>query len=644
MRGLSRLAAFSMVITISLLVYSSCGSGDGAGSIPKVFYPDGPKLQTASFSDVDNSDDVSEGDYIILNFNTRMAKLSTVTTLMFELPVTGDSFGINSTTVYPYDLGLYELDNNNIIIVLGSSAAITPAGAYRGSDTDLGSPSGITVKYYKTSPFLFEYGDATLGAEKKTVDIGGDTPATPGAPVATVTTPSGTQSGDVTITYALYDNESDTCSIQAQYSTNGGFSFSTATQGSGGDGTSGLSSSPAGVVHTYVWASATDLADCSTSVIFRITPSDSGVGTPGQTGAFLVDNTTPAGNGAEVYTYTTNLSGPRTLALGYIDSDNYLDAVVVNNSVNTFVVYLNDGTGQMTHYGATLTASTSGRGVIIGDFNGDSVRDVALGFYSTASVVNYMGFGTGAFSSGLTFNLPGYCYSLDGADLTGDMVMDAVASFYNSSIGSGLQVMQCTGVGGFINAGILSTATYNYRTALADLNSAGGADIICPYMTGANYALLYWNNGAGVFTDSPTVVTTAPYVSYAVAGNFTSSGTDFVTLSPTTDQFLLHDGNGSGSFTNGSTVSVTVNSTYVDMGAGDFNGDGDLDLAVLNSDNNRVDVYYGDGNGAFGSASSIDLGYGTLRRIEVGDLNNDGTDDMAVVSYSFDRLIIVICE
>lgn len=111
-------------------------------------------------------------------------------------------------------------------------------------------------------------------------------------PLVGVVTPSGTLSGDIAINYSLFDDESDTCSIQVQYSPNGGTNWYTATQGSGGNGTTGLSSLPLGSPHTYVWASGTDIGSVNnTNVKIRIAASDAGgAGTESTTGAFTVTN------------------------------------------------------------------------------------------------------------------------------------------------------------------------------------------------------------------------------------------------------------------------------------------------------------------------------------------------------------------
>ncbi len=112
-------------------------------------------------------------------------------------------------------------------------------------------------------------------------------------PTATVATPAGVQSGNVQINYFLADVESDTCTISVLYSTNDGTSWQVATMGPAGDGTSGLSSSPSGTAHVYLWDSRADNVALSTqvdTVRIRITPTDFNAGTAGDTNSFSVDN------------------------------------------------------------------------------------------------------------------------------------------------------------------------------------------------------------------------------------------------------------------------------------------------------------------------------------------------------------------
>ena len=63
--------------------------------------------------------------------------------------------------------------------------------------------------------------------------------------------------------------------------------------------------------------------------------------------------------------------------------------------------------------------------------------------------------------------------------------------------------------------------------------------------------------------------------------------------------------------------------------AGDFNGDGRLDLAVANVDSNDVSVLLGNGDGTFADPGQ----FATTPHATplVADVNGDGTDDVLVV-------------
>jgi hypothetical protein len=114
--------------------------------------------------------------------------------------------------------------------------------------------------------------------------------ATNSRPVAAVRTPQDS-SGAVPITYVLRDAEGDPVSVVADYSTNGGNSFSPARI-AGGDGTTGLAASADGDAHTFLWNSVADLgATRVAGVLFRLRPSDAGgAGAVSISQGFTVDN------------------------------------------------------------------------------------------------------------------------------------------------------------------------------------------------------------------------------------------------------------------------------------------------------------------------------------------------------------------
>ncbi|MEA3457472.1 MAG: carboxypeptidase regulatory-like domain-containing protein, partial [Candidatus Thermoplasmatota archaeon] len=110
------------------------------------------------------------------------------------------------------------------------------------------------------------------------------------APSISITTPAGVQIGNIPLLYNLTDAESDNCTIMAQYSLDNA-TWLDASVGEAGCGVINLTSTPAGVNHTFVWASGTDIPDTNATVYFRIRPYDGGMaGDYATTNAFPVDN------------------------------------------------------------------------------------------------------------------------------------------------------------------------------------------------------------------------------------------------------------------------------------------------------------------------------------------------------------------
>lgn len=85
--------------------------------------------------------------------------------------------------------------------------------------------------------------------------------------------------------------------------------------------------------------------------------------------------------------------------------------------------------------------------------------------------------------------------------------------------------------------------------------------------------------------------------------------------------------NGDGTFASGQTLAI---STPVEgASAGDFNGDGIVDILSFSSGDNTFNIYRGNGDGTFQAAMTVAApGGASLLQFEVGDLNNDGRDDI----------------
>jgi len=88
-----------------------------------------------------------------------------------------------------------------------------------------------------------------------------------------------------------------------------------------------------------------------------------------------------------------------------------------------------------------------------------------------------------------------------------------------------------------------------------------------------------------------------------------------------------------------SAQNFAAGSTPYASAAGDFDGDGKLDLAVANNQSVDLSILLGNGDGTFRSGASYGTG-GNATSVAVGDFNGDGKLDLAVNSSAFNYVSI----
>jgi hypothetical protein len=323
-------------------------------------------------------------------------------------------------------------------------------------------------------------------------------------------------------------------------------------------------------------------------------------------------------------------SRPTSVAVADFNGDTALDVAVTNSGSNDVSVFLGngDGTLQAPVFFGTNAGPVS---VAVGDFNRDGTADLAAANAGSNDVSVLLGNGDGTFQPALTFALDGSPRALAVSDLNGDGVPDlAVVSANSASSGA---VLLGNGDGTFLTAQMFDAGINPTSVAVGDLDGDGAADLIVAIYSSGVWVLP--GNGDGSFQAAMSSATGGAPLSVVVADINGDGRMDAVTAnrgSVRGHTISILIGHGNGTFVQAPRFATGSGSSYAV--AGDFNGDGVLDLAATNSSSNDVSVLLGRGDGTFQPAGTFASGGTEPRSVAVGDFNRDTVLDLAVANYS----------
>jgi hypothetical protein len=283
--------------------------------------------------------------------------------------------------------------------------------------------------------------------------------------------------------------------------------------------------------------------------------------------------------------------------------------------------------------GSPVGVGTGPVSVAVGDFNLDGRSDMATANFGAGSVTIALGDGSGGFAeaAGSPVAVRGFPIALVRGDFNHDDKLDlAEASQGTDSV----TILLGDGAGGFAPGSPVSVGSFPLSVAIGDFNLDGKADLAVACNGSASVTILL-GNGSGGFDESAASPVAAGVGPTSVAtGDLNFDGNPDLAVANFYDgtvTILLGDGVGGFAASPGSPA--VVGDGPIAVAIGDFDLDGNDDLAAANILSENVTILVGDGAGGLTEAPGSPVPVATSpSAVAVGDLDLDGTPDLIVTS------------
>ncbi len=279
----------------------------------------------------------------------------------------------------------------------------------------------------------------------------------------------------------------------------------------------------------------------------------------------------------------------------------------------------------------------------VGDFNGDGRLDVVTANTNTGDVSLLLGLGDGTFQTARNFPVGVQPLGIAVGDFNGDGKLDVAVA--NSGSGD-VSILLGRGDGTFAPERRVPGVDGGSFMATADLNGDGKLDLVIGSLSSNDVSVLL-GNGDGTFQPEVLYATGGKAPARLALGDFNGDGyPDIAAANFASNRLSILLGRGDGTFeieTGNPTTGAPLSAPF-GIVAGDFNHDGRLDLAVTNSDNgsNNVSLFLGNGDGTFHSAGHPLATGSAPFMVVAGDFNGDGNLDLASTNFASDDISVLL--
>jgi hypothetical protein len=252
------------------------------------------------------------------------------------------------------------------------------------------------------------------------------------------------------------------------------------------------------------------------------------------------------------------------------------------------------------------------------------------------------------FSAGLKAQIsfqPGVSYfgGINTTDIaSGDFNNDGIKDIVTNNLNPGNYDVFTGSNTGTFSTGFNSAAIafQPYRIAVADFNNDGKLDLV--HTNNFNSAQVRYGTGTSSFSLTSSAFTTGSNLLDLIVDDFNNdTKPDIVTANNNASNITIALCSPTGTF--GAATNFTVGAFPYSLTSGDFNNDGNKDVAVCRgtSTSGSVTVLFGNGTGSFGTPVHYVTGLGP-RSVKAADFNGDGNLDLAVANYDSNNISILL--
>jgi hypothetical protein len=357
------------------------------------------------------------------------------------------------------------------------------------------------------------------------------------------------------------------------------------------------------------------------------------------------------GNGDGSFTLGSNYAVTNTNLVGGVvadvSSDGKLDIVVVDQAIPANVwTLLGNGNGTFQTPTSIALSGTSGSGAVFSDLNGDGLLDIAEMDSDTNELTIYMATSATTYASAVSYDSSDSVH--DACSLTaGDLTGDGKAEIVNANCDDNTLTVYVNNGDGTFQTGVYyadgwsapsgTTADlYPEAVSIADVNGDSKADIISMNDDGGDVTILL-GNGDGTVT-VPSIgyaVGGFPYQP-AIAGDFNGDGNVDLVVPDLEFSLVFLKGYGDGTFHSALDYFAPIpgqNAYGVTVATGDFNGDGNPDFVLGNccAPQAGITVFLSRADGSLQPGVNYVSGSDnqSLQYVTVADFNKDGKLDIA---------------